>query len=131
MAKTPKTAFSVVGSTSSLNGPEPPATLAQAGTDLWRRITQAYRIDDQGGRQMLFEICAAADRVAALRERVDADGEIITVRGMPREHPGLKAELAGRAFICKQLRALGLDVEPTRPTPGRPPGGSGIRWDRE
>ena len=73
-------------------------------------------------------LCSAADRVSALRQRIDQDGEIITVRGVPREHPGLKAELAGRAFIVKTLRALGLDVEPTRSAAGRPGGGPGITW---
>jgi hypothetical protein len=131
MAKLPKPSLSVVGSTPSARPSDPPETLGQAGSGLWRRVTRAYRIDDVGGQQLLFEACAAADRVAALRARIDQDGEILTVHGVPREHPGLRAELGGRAFIVKTLRALGLDVEPTRPTAGRPGGGTGIRWDRE
>jgi hypothetical protein len=76
MAKTPKPSLSVVGSTPVSSVSDPPDTLGQAGTNLWRRITQAYRNDDQGGRQLLYEACAACDRVTALRERIDADGEI-------------------------------------------------------
>src|SRR5262245_13335863 len=74
MAKPPKPSLSVVGSTSSARPSDPPEMLGQAGADLWRRVTQAYRIDDVGGQQLLFEACAAADRVAALRQRIDEDG---------------------------------------------------------
>ena len=126
--KISKPSLAVVGSTPLASSSDLPSTLGQAGADLWRRITSAYQIDDVGGQQMLFEICSAADRVSALRQRIDQDGEIITVRGVPREHPGLKAELAGRAFIVKTLPALGLDVEPTRSAAGRPGGGPGITW---
>jgi hypothetical protein len=91
---------------------------------------QAYRIDDVGGQELLFQACAMADRVTALRARIDADGEILITRGgVMKEHPGLRGELAGRAFIVKTLRNLGLDVEPVRPTVGRPGGGVGVAWD--
>jgi hypothetical protein len=36
-----------------------------------------------------------------------------------KEHPLLKHELAARAFVCRTLQRLGLDVEAIKP-PGRP-----------
>src|SRR4051812_45227730 len=103
MAKPSKPPLALVGSTPPPKGLDPPAALGETGADLWRRVTEAYRIDDVGGQQLLFEACSAADRVSALRQRIDADGEILTIRGVPREHPGLRAELGGRAFIVKTL----------------------------
>jgi hypothetical protein len=62
------------------------------------------------------------DRAEALREAIDRDGELLHMRtGNVKEHPALRHELAARAFVAKMLLRLGLDVEPLRPTPGRPP----------
>jgi hypothetical protein len=102
-------------------GVQPPRKLGDHGRALWDRIMAAYDIDDEGGREMLAQACAALDRVEALREQIDRDGPIVKVRGAVREHPALKAELAGRAFVVRTLHRLGLDVEPVRPSAGRPP----------
>jgi hypothetical protein len=102
-------------------GIQPPRKLGDHGRQLWHRIMSSYTIDDEAGREMLALACQALDRTEALREQIDRDGATIIVRGAPREHPGLKAELAGRAFICRTLSRLGLDVEPLRPFAGRPP----------
>jgi hypothetical protein len=64
-----------------------------------------FRVDDAPGRQMLLQICHAADIAD------DAHG-----RGM------LKDELQARAFITRALRHMNFDVEPSRDTVGRPPG---------
>jgi hypothetical protein len=43
-----------------------------------------------------------------LAQRIAQDGEIIHTRtGMPKAHPGLKEELAARAFVCRNLERLG------------------------
>ena len=39
--------------------------------------------------------------------------------------PLLKHELAARAFVVRTLARLGLDLEPVRAGPGRPPGARG------
>jgi hypothetical protein len=46
-----------------------------------------------------------------------------------KEHPALRGELASRAFVAKMLLRLGLDVEPMRPTAGRPPKNAGWNDD--
>lgn len=99
----------------------PPRPLSEAGLSLWRRVTGAYDISDEGGREILYQACAAADRVAELEACIARDGAIVQSRSGPKEHPGLRQELANRAFITRSLARLGLDVEPIRPI-GRPPG---------
>ena len=67
--------------------------------------------------------CQALDRAEACRDAIDRDGEVQLTRYGSKEHPALRAELASRAFVAKMLLRLGLDVEPMRPGPGRPPKG--------
>ncbi len=119
MASKGKPPLHVVGTT-GVGVDKPPPGLGAAGTDLWRRITSAYSIDDEGGRELLFQACAQCDRVAELKARIDCDGPVVVTRAGPREHPLLRAELQGRSFIARTLGRLGLDVEPLRSGPGRP-----------
>ena len=98
---------------------KPPRKLGDAGLSLWQSIQSEYRIDDAAGIELLMQACEAADRVARLAEKINADGEIIQTENGPKPHPGLKDELAGRAFIVRVLRQLGLNLEPVRSV-GRP-----------
>jgi hypothetical protein len=79
-----------------------------------------YQIGDRGGIELLAQACATVDRVETLRAAIDRDGEVVVVRGVPKAHPALRDELAGRAFIVRTLERLGLNVEAVK-TPGRPP----------
>lgn len=100
---------------------DPPANLGSAGTNLWRSILSQYDIRDSGGLALLEQAAFANDRAERLRVEIDAAGEILHTHKGPREHPGLKAELASRAFVTRTLVKLGLHVEPVRPSVGRPP----------
>jgi hypothetical protein len=75
----------------------------------------------RGGLELLVQACATVDRVKALREAIDRDGEVVATRTGPKAHPALRDELAGRAFIVKTLERLGLNIETIKPGPGRPP----------
>jgi hypothetical protein len=79
-----------------------------------------YRITDRGGIELLAQACATVDRVEALRVAIDRDGEVVVVRGVPKAHPALRDELAGRAFIVRTLERLGLNLEVVK-SAGRPP----------
>jgi hypothetical protein len=103
-------------------GISPPRKLGNAGLSLWNAVQSEYRIADAGGVELLAQACAAADRVEALAERISTDGEVIHSRAGPKAHPALRDELAGRAFICRTLERLGLNLEAIKPV-GRPPGG--------
>ena len=81
-----------------------------------------YTITDPGGIELLQEACCALDRAEALGAAIAEDGVVVRTRsGMPKPHPALAAELSSRAFVCKQLERLGLNLESVRPI-GRPPG---------
>jgi hypothetical protein len=99
--------------------PQSPRKLGEHGLLLWQSIQSEFRVDDSAGREMLAQACEAADRVARLAEKINADGEVIETENGPRPHPLLKDELAGRAFIVRVLRQLGLNLEPVRSV-GRP-----------
>ena len=97
----------------------PPRKLGEFGTTLWRSITSAYDISDVGGIELLAQACTASDRAEALAARIRADGEVIYTKAGPKTHPALKEELALRAFICRTLQRLGLNIETVK-SPGRP-----------
>ena len=61
------------------------------------------------------------DRAEQLAEAVNHDGAVLYGKHGPSAHPAIKEELAARAFICRTLARLGLNVEPIKP-PGRPGG---------
>jgi hypothetical protein len=103
----------------------PPATLGETGGNLWRTVMGEYDIRDSGGREMLRQICEAADRINEFRTIIEVDGATIRTKTGLRDHPLLKHELAARGFITKSLHRLGLDVEPIGRI-GRP--ASGIGW---
>jgi hypothetical protein len=63
----------------------------------------------------------ALDRAEELAAVIDNDGPTIMIRGVLREHPLLKGELANRAFLCRCLQRLGLNFESLKGV-GRPPG---------
>ena len=87
-------------------------------------MQSAYRIDDVGGIELLAQVCAAQDRVEALAEAINRDGETLHTRNGPKAHPALRDELACRAFIVRTLERLGLNVETIKPM-GRPSYGFG------
>ena len=98
----------------------PPATLGKAGATLWTSIQSEYKVSDAGGREMLLQICTAADRADAFAAEIASDGPMIRTKHVFKEHPLLKHELAARSFIVRALHRLGLEIEPTRNSPGRP-----------
>jgi hypothetical protein len=110
---------------SGTSGIQPPRPLAAAGQSLWDRVQSDFIVDDVSGIEMLCIACEAADRVSTLRAEIDRDGEIIRSRNAIKSHPGLRDELAYRAFIVRTLQKLGLNFEPVK-APGRP--GSTIGW---
>jgi len=105
---------------SSTVGAKPARPLGKHGAALWGAIMAEYEIGDAGGIEMLTAACQQLDRAESLREQIARDGEIVRTKGGLKEHPGLKHELAARAFVVRTLARLGLDVEAIKPV-GRPP----------
>jgi hypothetical protein len=127
--KSPKAPLTVVHPTFGPHTNDPPTGLGDRGRDLWIRIMAAYDISDEGGLALLQQCCQMVDRAEELRAAIDRDGAVVMTRSGPKDHPGLKHELAARAFVCRTISRLGLDVEPLQSRVGRPGGGgSGITW---
>lgn len=99
---------------------DPPRPLADAGLSLWNRLTSCYEFNDEAGREILWQACAGLDRAEGLAVEIRRDGPILQTRAGPKEHPGLRGELAARAFVVRTLSRLGLSYEPVRSTTGRP-----------
>jgi hypothetical protein len=102
-----------------------PPDLGPNGTRLWTRVQSEYRVSDCGGVELLTQACRALDRAERCRAQIDSEGETIMGRGGLRDHPLLRHELAARAFVARTLTRLGIDSEPVRSRPGRPPMWSG------
>jgi P27 family predicted phage terminase small subunit len=124
--KSVKPSLKLVGSEGGMTSAEPPRTLGKYGRKLWDRVMKEYQVEDAGGVEMLAQACQALDRAEALHVEIDEDGAVIRSRGTVREHPALKHELSNRAFVVRTLSRLGLDVEPLRPSVGRP--GLKVGW---
>lgn len=90
--------------------------------NLWRTIMTEYGISDTGGIEILMQVCSATDRVEAMAAQIDSEGETVTHKGVLKPHPLLRDEIQYRAFICRGLQKLGLNVEAIKPV-GRPSGG--------
>jgi len=89
----------------------------------WRALMGEFSIEDQAGRLLLQTACESFDRMRAAQSEIKRDGMTIQDRfGQQKPHPQLTTERDSRAAMLAALRALNLDVEPTRVAPGRPPG---------
>jgi hypothetical protein len=111
--------------------PQPPPHLGEVARQLWLDVVSNYAFDDPASAAVLVEACSALDRAERCRVAITADGEVVRSgrSAMLRQHPLLTAEVQSRALACRLLQKLGLDLEPTRAGPGRPPGASvGISW---
>ena len=103
----------------------PPKMLGRAGRDQWTAIQTEYGIRDFGGIALLAQVCAAVDEIAECAAIIANDGHMIRGKFGPREHPLLKHQLALRAFACRQLQRLGVNLEPIKNV-GRP--GNTVGW---
>lgn len=123
MAKKPTNPLHIV---SDLDGTraQPSRTLGEHGRRLWDRVVSEYVVDDVAGIELLTQLCQATDRAEALAAHVAQDGEVVRTPTGIKCHPAIKEELAARAFVVRTLSRLGLNYEPLRASPGRPPGGA-------
>jgi hypothetical protein len=111
-------------------GDSPPPILGQTGVNLWQSIMSEHDIDDGAAHEVLLQVCAAADTVAACDEAIRRDGLMISTKYGMRDNPLLKHQLQARSFITRGLQKLGV-LETKRLGPGRPgSGGIGITFEQ-
>ena len=91
--------------------PKAPASLGKDGSMLWSAILRNYAIDDPASLAILRSMCETADRLAACRATIDAEG-LVTAgsTGQPRAHPLLQIESESRRALLAHSRALRLDL---------------------
>jgi hypothetical protein len=122
MARKPSPNLAVVPEHPDPVSAAPPGKLDAIGMALWRNVAETYEFADAASYMILFQSCAAVERAERCREIIDRDGELLRFGKGMRSHPLLRDEVANRALACRLLSKLGLDLEPLRGGPGRPPG---------
>jgi hypothetical protein len=122
MTKKPKEPPLRVVSDREVTGPQPSRNLGEHGLKLWNAIVSEYEVGDCSGIELLTQACQACDRAEALAAHVAEDGEIVRTPTGIKAHPAIREELACRGFVVRTLQKLGLNYEPLRSAPGRPPG---------
>lgn len=108
-------------SASGVTTTQPPRKLSIQGMALWTTVMSEYDISDRGGIEILVQACLSLDRAEECAEQINQEGLTILTKSGAKEHPLLKCELANRAFVCRSLQRLGLNLEVVRPV-GRPRG---------
>jgi hypothetical protein len=101
-----------------------PQSLGKAGAELWRTLMFELQLRQGRDLEMLAQICAATDRVEEFRKIIDRDGAVIQTKMGMKEHPLIRHEAVGRAFITRSLQRLKTDINPV----GRPSRGFGVSW---
>lgn len=100
-----------------------PQHLCKAGASLWVRLHAEFVIDDEGGKLLLQTTCEAFCRMREAQALIDAEGAVLADRfGQRKPHPAVAIERDSRTAMLASLKQLGLDVEPAKSGPGRPPG---------
>jgi hypothetical protein len=102
--------------------PEPPVPLRDAGRVLWQSVLEAYEFSDAASYTTLALAGQCLDRAEGLREAIDRDGIVVEGKNGRMGNPLLRDENQARALCARLLSKLGLDLEPVRPSRGRPPG---------
>lgn len=103
--------------------PTPPDHLSDEAQALWTSLQNAYDLADDYGQLLLRTALEAFDRAQGARLAILREGATVPdARGALRAHPLISVERDARAAMLAALKALRIDVIPTRPGPGRPPG---------
>ena len=69
-------------------------------------------------------VARRVDRARAAGAVIQREGAVFKDRfGQPRLHPAVLVERDNTAAMLRALNSLGLDLEPLRDGPGRPPAG--------
>ncbi|WP_413614899.1 P27 family phage terminase small subunit [Halomonas cupida] len=105
-----------------------PEHLSLPARYLWKTIRDDYDLGDEAAQAILTAAFEAWDRAKRARERLKEDGEYINDRfGQVVVHPAVKVEREARNQFLSAIKQLGLDIEPLRSGPGRPPGHLGTQ----
>lgn len=98
-----------------------PETLSPEAAGWWQRLTDDYGIEDQAGRLLLQTALESFDRMRQCQAAIKQDGPTVPDRfGQLKAHPLATVERDSRNQMLGALKALNLDIEPLKDSPGRP-----------
>lgn len=100
----------------------PPKHLTPMAATWWKTVNDTFHLEPHQ-RHLLLLACEALDRGAQARQALAAAGELTFTdthnNVKPRPEVAIEHNCALR--VARLIHALGIDVEPGRPGPGRPP----------
>jgi P27 family predicted phage terminase small subunit len=102
--------------------PPAPVQLSAESKGIWQKIVREWELDTPA-LLILETALGALDRIRQAEEMIRKDGIVIAdARGNRKKHPAVAVEKDAKASLVRNLKALGLDLEPLNPGPGRPKG---------
>ena len=102
--------------------PPAPQNLSEESKDWWEKLLAQYALDDPG-IMILANALEALDRMREAQALLREDGLVVRDRfGQSRPHPAAGIERDAKGIFLRNMKALGLDLEPVNPRPGRPVG---------
>lgn len=100
---------------------KPPKGLSREGAKWWRRILEGWELDDPG-LMLLENALTAFDRMREAQKLIRDEGIVTEDRfGQAKPHPATTIERDAKQTMLRNLKAVGLDLEPLN-AHGRPPG---------
>jgi P27 family predicted phage terminase small subunit len=103
--------------------PPPPAHLSIEAKAWWRKIVEQWDLDDPA-LLILEGALEAFDRMRQAQAIIAEQGVTTKDRfKQVKQHPATLVERDAKAALLRGIKALGLDLEPINPGPGRPLGG--------
>jgi P27 family predicted phage terminase small subunit len=102
--------------------PPAPERLSAEAKSWWAKIVSEYDLDD-ASLLILESALESFDRMRQAQALLKKEGIVVKDRfGQPKQHPATLIERDSKAMLLRQVKALGLDLEPLNDMPGRPPG---------
>ncbi len=103
--------------------PKTPPGLSAAAKAWWTKLTAEYQLEDAAGLLLLETALQAFDRMHQARDLIAVHGAVTLDRfDQLRPNPATTIERDSRAAMLGALKALNLDIEPLKDSPGRPAG---------
>lgn len=101
--------------------PRPPKHLSREAKGWWNRLLEEYDLADEC-LLLLESALEAFDRMREAQVLLKAEGLVVKDRfDQSRPHPAAAIEVAAKGVMLRNIKALGLDLEPIGPI-GRPSG---------
>lgn len=104
----------------------PPAGLADAGSALWKSVTDEFELDEHEA-VLLLQAARTVDQLDLLQAAIDTDGVVVNSPQGSKAHPALVEARQQRIALARILSALRLPEEETGKRPQRRMGVRGLQ----